>query len=99
MTGTELQQTENTIRFSAKLVGRKACEASYLHLSKAANAELPSPGTIMVEGTINGFPFRAPLEYDGRGAHALRFSKALQVAAGANAGEKGGGGSTNGGRE
>jgi hypothetical protein len=87
MTGTELQQTENTIRFSAKLVGRKAGEASYLHLSKAANAELPSPGTIMVEGTINGFPFRAPLEYDGRGAHALRISKALQVAAGANAGE------------
>src|SRR5262249_55089521 len=87
MTATELQQTEKTIRFSARLVAQKGGEASYLHLSKAAGAELPSPGTIMVEGTLNGFPFRAPLESDGKGAHALRVSKALQVAAGANAGE------------
>src|ERR1043165_7201990 len=87
MAATELEQAEQTIRFSAKLVGRKAGEASYLHLCKAANAELPSPGTIVVEGTINGFPFRALLQSEGKGAHALRISKALQVAAGANAGE------------
>jgi hypothetical protein len=87
MTWTELEQTENTIRFSAKLLAQKAGEASDLHLPKAASAELPSPGATMVEGTIDGFPFRAPLESDGKGAHALKISKALQVAAGANAGE------------
>jgi len=39
----------------------------------------------MVEGTINGFPFRAALEPDGNGSHWLRLSKALQDAAGADA--------------
>jgi hypothetical protein len=87
MTATNLQQTENTIRFSAKLVAPKAGESSYLHLPKAAGAELPSRVTTMVEGTIDGFPFRAPLESDGKDAPALKISKALQVAAGANAGE------------
>src|SRR5436190_12305818 len=87
MTRTDLQQTENTIRFSAKLLAQKAGEESYLHLPKAASARLPSPATTLVEGTIDGFPFRAPLESDGKGAHALKISKALQLAAGANAGE------------
>lgn len=87
MTATELQQTKNTIRFNAKLVALKAGEASDVYLPKAARTKLPSPGTTMVEGTIDGFPFRAPLESDGKGAHALKISKALQVAAGAKAGE------------
>src|SRR5437867_8713304 len=87
MTGAELRHTENTIRFNARLAAQKAGAASYLHLPKAASAELPSPGTTMVEGTIDGFPFRAPLESEGKGACALKISKALQVAAGANAGQ------------
>jgi len=87
MTEAELQQTEYTIRFSARLAAQEAGAASYLHLPKAASAELPSPGTTMVEGTIDGFPFRAPLDSDSKGAHALKISKALQVATGANAGE------------
>ena len=41
----------------------------------------------MVEGIINGFPFRAALEPDGDGSHRLRVSKALQDAAGADAGD------------
>jgi hypothetical protein len=87
MNGTELRQTENTIRFSGKLVAGKAGEAAYLHLPKAANADLRSNGTTMVEGTIDGFPFRAPLESVGKGAHALKISKALQAGARAKAGE------------
>ena len=87
MIGTELQQMENTIRFSARLVAQKAGEASYLHLPKAASAELRESGTTMVEGTIDGFPFRAPLEFDGKGSYALKLSKALQVAAGTKAGQ------------
>ena len=41
----------------------------------------------MVEGTINGFPFRAALEPDGKGSHWLRVNKALQGVAGADAGD------------
>jgi hypothetical protein len=41
----------------------------------------------MVEGAINGFPFRAALEPDGNGSHWLRLGKALQDAAGISGGE------------
>ena len=41
----------------------------------------------MVEATINGFPFRAALEPNGKGSHWLRINKAMDDAAGADAGE------------
>jgi len=41
----------------------------------------------MVEGTIHGFPFRAALEPNGKGSHWLRVDKAMQDAAGADAGD------------
>jgi hypothetical protein len=41
----------------------------------------------MVEGTINGFPFRAALEPDGKGSHGLKVNQAMHAAAGADAGE------------
>jgi len=41
----------------------------------------------VVEGTVNGFPFRAALESDGNGRHGLRVNKALQDAAGADVGD------------
>jgi Bacteriocin-protection, YdeI or OmpD-Associated/Domain of unknown function (DUF1905) len=57
-----------------------------LTLPKNASAGLPSPppsrDVTMVEGTINGFPFRAALGPNGDGSHWLRLSKALQDAAG-----------------
>ncbi|MGH9728894.1 MAG: YdeI/OmpD-associated family protein [Candidatus Acidiferrales bacterium] len=40
-----------------------------------------------VEGTINGFPFRATLEPDGQGSHWLRVSRKMGEAAGADAGD------------
>ena len=41
----------------------------------------------MIEGTINGFPFRAALEPNNNGSHSLRVNKALQAAPGADAGD------------
>lgn len=41
----------------------------------------------MVEGTINGFPFRAALEPDGKRSHWLRVNKAMGDAVGADAGD------------
>src|SRR6266478_5633672 len=86
----KLQETKSTIRFSAKLFPPKATEQigswTLLTLPKNASAKLPSRGMTMVEGTINGFPFRAALEPDGKGSHWLRVNKAMHDAAGADAG-------------
>ena len=41
----------------------------------------------MVEGTINGFPFRAALEPNGKGTHLLSVNQTMQNAAGADAGD------------
>ena len=40
-----------------------------------------------VEGTINGFPFRATLEPDGQKSHWLKVDRKLREAAGADAGD------------
>ena len=89
----KLQETKSTIRFSANLF-RSAPNATeeivgvgswtLLTLPKNASAKLPPPSRdmTMVEGTINGFPFRAALEPNGNGGYWLRLSKALQDAAG-----------------
>jgi hypothetical protein len=87
----KLQETKSTIRFSAKLFRPKATEKigswTLLTLPKNASAKLPSRGMTMVEGAINGFPFRAALEPNGEESHWLRVNKALQDAAGADAGD------------
>ena len=87
----KLQETKSTIRFSARLFRPEATEKigswTLLTLPKNASAKLPSRGMTMVEGTINGFPFRAALEPNGKGSHWLRVNKAMQDAAGADAGD------------
>ena len=88
-----LPETKSTIRFSAKLPRPKASERTgsrtLLALPRNARAKL-SPALqkdmTMVEGTINGFPFRAALEPDGDGSHGLRVSRAVQDAAGVSDG-------------
>ena len=91
MTLAKLQETKSTIRFRGKLFPPKAAEKigswALLTLPKNAGAKLPSRGMTMVEGTINGFPFRAALEPNGKGSHRLRVNEAMQDAAGAYAGD------------
>ena len=72
--------TKPSIRFKAKLFRpameparpradqREKGESSwtFLILPKNASAKLPSRGMTAIEGTINGFPFRATLEPDGQ---------------------------------
>jgi hypothetical protein len=85
----KLQETKSTIRFSAKLFRPKASEKGSwtLTLPKNASAKLPSRGVTMVEGTINGFPFRATLEPNGKGSHWLRVNKTMHDGAGADPGD------------
>src|SRR5687768_14718044 len=86
-----MPETKSTIRFSAKLLPHEATKkiesCALLTLPKSASAKFPSQGTSMIEGTINGFPFRAVLERNDNGTHFLRINKAVHGAAGAVAGD------------
>ncbi len=54
----------STIQFEAKLYTIGSW--TILRLPERASAQLPSRGMTMVSGTINGAPFSAVLEPDGR---------------------------------
>jgi hypothetical protein len=84
-----VQENASTIRFSAELIGHEAAEkiGARLTLPRNASARLSSRGLTMVEGTINGFPFRAALEPNSKGNHSLKFNKAMLGAAGADVGD------------
>jgi hypothetical protein len=58
-----------------------------LRLPKSASGKLPSRGMVMVEGTINGFHFKAPLEPDGNKGHWLNVGKDMLKGARADPGE------------
>ena len=92
--------TKTLIRFKAKLLrpameparpradqSEKAGSWTFLTLPKNASAKLPSRGVTAIEGTINGVPFQAVLEPDGRKSHWLKVERKLREAAGADAGE------------
>lgn len=86
-----MTKSASTIRFRAKLL-RPAATAkvgswTFLTLPKNSSAKLPSRGMTTVEGTINGFPFRATLEPDGQKSHWLKVDRKLLEAAGADAGD------------
>ncbi len=74
-----------TIRFEAKL--SQIGSVTILRLPKSASAKLPSRGMTMVEGTIDGFQFQAPLEPDGQGSHWFKVEKNISKAIKADAGD------------
>lgn len=84
-------EPESTIRFGAALLRAETPEGTGSWTTVAvpgtASAKLPSAGVHVVEGTINGFPFRAALEPGANGNPSLRVNHALQAAAGASAGD------------
>lgn len=55
-------------------------------LPPEASQQLPSRGMCMVEGVINGVPFQAPLEPDGKGGHWLGLTEDLRKKAKAEVG-------------
>jgi hypothetical protein len=86
-----MNKSVSKIRFKAKLLRPaetgKVGSWTFLTLPKEASAKLPSRGMTTVEGTINGFPFRATLEPDGQKSHWLRVDRKMGEAAGADAGD------------
>jgi len=87
----EMIKSASRISFTAKLLQPAAAKKdgawTFLTLPKNASAKLPSRGMASVEGTINGFPFRATLEPDGQKSHWLKVSRKMGEAAGVNAGD------------
>lgn len=86
-----MTKTASKIRFKAKLL-RPAATAkggswAFLILSKNASAKLPTRGMTTVNGTINGYPFRATLEPDGQRSHWLKVNRKMREAADADVGD------------
>src|SRR5438876_5209867 len=86
-----MTRTDPQIRYGAKLFRPTAAAKdgswTFLTLPKDVSAKLPSRGMTTVEGTINGFPFRAALEPDGERSHWLRVNRKMREAAVADAGD------------
>lgn len=86
-----MTKTPSKIRFKAKLFrpaeSEKAGSWTFLILPKNASAKLPSRGITTIQGTINGFPFQATLEPDGRKSHWLKVDRKLRETAGAEVGD------------
>ena len=80
------------IRFKATLFEPDAPSSNgswtFLTLPKNASAKLPSRGMASVEGTMNGAPFQATLEPDGKGSHWLKLDSKLRKAARAAVGDR-----------
>src|SRR5690242_2522887 len=85
-----MTNSTSRIRFRAKLfrpATAKGGSWSFLTLPKNASLKLPSRDMTTVDGTINGFPFRATLEPDGEKSHWLKVNRKMREAAGAEAGD------------
>ncbi len=86
-----MTKTTSKIRFKAKLLrpakAAKGSSWTFLVLPGHASAKLPTRSMTTVEGTINGCPFGATLEPDGRKSHWLKVNKKLREAACAEAGD------------
>ncbi len=72
------------VRFVAKI--SKIGIWTILSLPKSASAKLPSRGLVIVDGTINGKSFQAPLEPDGRKGHWMKMDKTMLKSANADVG-------------
>lgn len=70
-----------TIYFTARLP-----QANEIQLPKIAKANFPSHSTL-VEGALNAFPFRSPLETTANKTHTLQLTKPLLTAANINPGD------------
>lgn len=86
-----MMKPASNIRFRARLfrpaTAAKSGSWTFLTLPKDASAKLPSRGMATVEGTINGFPFRATLQPDGQKSHWLKVDRKMSQGADSVAGD------------
>ncbi|MBV9646157.1 MAG: DUF1905 domain-containing protein [Candidatus Eremiobacteraeota bacterium] len=79
----------SVIRFKARLFRdpKAAKNGSWALLTMPKSVSEKLAGMTKVEGTINGHPFRAPLEPNADRGRCLRVNKAVREGAGADAGD------------
>jgi bacteriocin resistance YdeI/OmpD-like protein/uncharacterized protein DUF1905 len=86
-----MTKASSNIHFKAKLMRPagppRGSSWTFLILPRDASAKLPTRGMTAVKGIINGHPFRATLQPDGRKSHWLRVNKKMREAAGAEVGD------------
>lgn len=86
-----MPKPDSKSRFQAQLFrpAQPGSDASwaFVVLPKDASDKLPRRGRTTVSGTLNGHPFQATLDPDGRLSHWLRVSRELREAAGADVGD------------
>lgn len=58
-----------------------------IRIPHEASEKLPSRGMVMISGSVNDFPFTAPLEPDGKGSHWFEPDEALLKKAGIRPGD------------
>lgn len=95
MSPANTQETEPalTIRFSTRLCAARehasphAGEPAFAEVPQKAGASLLATGACTVEGTINGFPFRAALTRSTPDCVSIPVNPGLRTAAGANLGD------------
>ena len=83
--------TSSKIVFEATLfrpAGEPGADWTFLNLPLEASKRLPSRSMASVEGSLNGLPFTATLDPDGRGGHWLKVEPKLREAAGIKAGDR-----------
>jgi len=87
-----MMRSETRSEFTARALRPKmadgAAEWAFIVLPPEASAKLPRRGRVTVGGSINGHPFQALLEPDGRKSHWLRLDEDLLRASGARIGEE-----------
>jgi hypothetical protein len=83
--------TEELVKFDTTLFQpdptEKIGSGIMLSLPRDVSAGLLSRGMVLVQGTINGAPFQAVLEPDGKGSHWFRVSDAIRATANADVGD------------
>jgi hypothetical protein len=86
-----MTELDTKSRFKAKLLmpAKPGSDTSwtFVVLPKDASERLARRGRTTVDGTINGYAFRATLEPDGQLSHLLRVSREMREGAGADIGD------------
>ncbi|UGB37191.1 YdeI/OmpD-associated family protein [Frateuria soli] len=85
-----MAKQKGTSRFEAKLLRPaqpRDASWAFVVLPEDVSARFPRRGRTSAEGTINGQPFQAMLEPDGRLSHWFKVDAALCEAAGATVGD------------
>ncbi len=74
------------MRFQFEAVPQEVGPWILVLLPEEASAQLSSRGMGMIQGELNGKPFQAPVEPDGRRGHWFRLTEPLMKTAGVSAG-------------